>query len=170
MKLEPNVPQQDLKPIPYGVSGLGGWLVLVQIGLYATMILLLITIFGTSVPALTTESWEILTSVDSELYHPLWGPLIIFEVVYNIGLFFFCFYLLVALYRKQSIFPKLMIIFYSVSLVVGVADYVFANMIPMVADMTDTSMLRDMIRSMLTCAIWIPYFLKSERVKNTFIR
>ncbi|WP_414859286.1 DUF2569 domain-containing protein [Paenibacillus haidiansis] len=102
-----------------------------------------------------------------ELFHPLWKSLVIFETIYNISLILFCFYILISFYRKKSIVPLLMIIFYSASLVVTIIDYIFVYFaFPGQAG----SLIRDLVRPVITCLIWIPYFLQSERVKNTFIR
>jgi hypothetical protein len=168
--VEPHVEESKVDYRPLGVSGLGGWLILIQIGLFLTIILLAIQLFQYSLPAVITESWELLTSDQSDYYHPLWGPVIIFETVYNALFLMFSIYTVIAFYRKKSIFPRLMIMFYSVSLVVGIIDYLLLLQIPMARELEDGSSVRDIVKSVLTCAIWIPYFIKSERVHNTFVR
>ncbi|WP_260865857.1 DUF2569 domain-containing protein [Paenibacillus xylanexedens] len=40
----------------------------------------------------------------------------------------------------------------------------------MARELEDGSGLTGIVRLVITCAIWIPYFIKSERVRNTFIR
>jgi len=111
-----------------------------------------------------------LTSRESEFYHELWGPLIIFEVIYNTLLIGFCIYVLFTFYSKKRMLPKLMIIFYAGSLLIGVIDYILMQMIPLAKELEDGSSVRDLFQSTLICLIWIPYFLKSVRVKNTFVR
>ncbi|OMF37757.1 hypothetical protein BK133_04260 [Paenibacillus sp. FSL H8-0548] len=156
--------------VPLGISGLGGWLVLVHIGLYGSIVGLFVLLFQYSLPAIYPETWEFLTSKSSEVYHALWGPAIIFELVYNILLILFSVYSLIQFYRKKAIFPRLMIIFYSVSFIVGVIDSVLLYQIPLAREMEDSTIISDAVRPFLTCAIWIPYFLKSVRVKNTFVK
>ncbi len=155
---------------PLGVSGLGGWLILIQIGLWFTLVMLLAQISQSVLPILNTETWEILTSKDSGYYHPLWGPMIIFEAIYNILFLLFTVYVIVAFYRKKAILPRLMIIFYSLSLTVVIVDSLLLSQIPMARELADGSSIRDIARSAIACAIWIPYFIKSERVQNTFVR
>ncbi|MDT0121688.1 DUF2569 domain-containing protein [Paenibacillus sp. RRE4] len=155
---------------PLGVSGLGGWLILIQIGLWFTVIMLLVQINQSMLTILNTETWEVLTAKDSGLYHPLWAPVIIFETVFNLMFMVFTVYVIVAFYRKKAMLPRLMIIFYSLSLAVGVVDYLLLYQIPIARELEDGSSIRDIARSVIACAIWIPYFRKSERVKNTFVR
>lgn len=168
--MQPQTEEQKVDYRPLGISGLGGWLVLVQIGLYLTMIMVLVQLFQYSLTALTPEAWEMLTLEQSSLYHPWWGPIIIFEVTYNVLFFIFSIVTLVMFYRKKSVFPRLMIIFYSISLAVSIIDYLLLLQIPIARELEDGSGLTGIVRLVITCAIWIPYFIKSERVRNTFIR
>lgn len=155
-----------------GASGLGGWLVLVQIGIYLTILLNILSLNNDILPAFSSDIWETLTSKDSIVYDPMWAPLLIFELVVNtlfVLLGIFCLYIM---YRKKSIFPKLMIILYSASLAVAILDYILLNQISIIDeyDISGQDDVTVIIRSAITCAIWIPYFRKSERVQNTFIR
>lgn len=152
------------------ISGLGGWLVLVQIGLYGTLLLLLLQMANNSIPALGPGIWNELTSKESSLYDPLWGTLIIFELLSNILLFLFCVFSLIIMYRKKSIFPRLMIIFYSSNFCLLVIDYLLLNQISIAVQLQSPDSIRDLLRAGITCAIWIPYFLRSTRARNTFVR
>lgn len=169
LSVEPPIEEQKRDYRPLGVSGLGGWLILIQIGLFLTIVLLAVQLIQQIVPIFTTETWELLTSKQSDYYHPLWGPVLIFELVYNVLFLLFSLYTVFAFYSKKAILPRLMIIFYSVSLVVGIIDYLLLLQIPMASELEDGSSMREIAKSVLTCAIWIPYFIKSVRVRNTFV-
>ncbi|WP_369127929.1 DUF2569 domain-containing protein [Paenibacillus aquistagni] len=151
------------------MSGLGGWLILIQIGLYLTLIGLIILIRD-SFYNYSDEIWQLLSTEGTIYYHPLWRPIFIFESIYNILFFIFTITILVQFYRKKSIVPRLMIIFYSLSLLIGIFDYIMMQQIPLARELEAASSIRDLIKSTVTCLIWIPYFLKSERVMNTFVR
>jgi hypothetical protein len=168
--LESHVVEKKKDYVPLGVAGLGGWLILVQIGLYITILMLFIQLFQYSVPAFSAETWDVLTSRQSEFFHPLWGPVLIFETLYNIVLLVFCAYILVVFYGKKSVLPRFMIIFYSTSLIIGIIDFVLLYQIPLARELGNEGSIRDIGRSALACAIWIPYFIKSERVHNTFLK
>lgn len=163
--------QQPTTPLqPLGISGLGGWLVLVQIGMYLTILLLAIQIFQNNITAFEPDVWDALTSKDSSFYHALWAPTIIFELIYNVSFLLFTIVMLFMFYFKKAVFPKLAILFYIISLIVTVIDLILAYQIPLARELMDSSEYRDIFKAIITCAIWVPYFLKSERVQNTFIR
>ncbi|WP_020615471.1 DUF2569 domain-containing protein [Paenibacillus daejeonensis] len=153
------------------IEGLGGWLILVQIGLYLTLLLIgYYSATGTIPILLDSEFWTVLTSPDLEFYHPAVGPIIIFEAAYNFLLFGFIIYILICFYQKKWIVPRLMIIFYSLSFLLAVADAFLVFNIPFLRELDEGETMRDLGRSAMTCAIWIPYFRKSVRVQNTFVR
>jgi hypothetical protein len=155
---------------PLGISGFGGWLVLVQIGLFLTLANLNFQIFQNSLPSFGPEIWNVLTSRDSDMYHPLWAPIIVFEAIYNVLFLLFSLYAIVSFYQKKAIVPRLMIIFYGISFLIGAIDTLLVYQIPAAKELDSGDSIMDIVRSFITCLIWIPYFLKSERVKNTFIR
>jgi predicted neutral ceramidase superfamily lipid hydrolase len=171
--LDTDTPQERVKAMPgspSSISGFGGWLVLVQIGLYMTFFLQIVQLLQYSLPALGAGTWDVLTSKDSELYDPLWGTVIVFEAVYNVFFLVFTAFIMIQFYRQKASLPLLMIIFYGLSLLIGILDYVLLAQIPLAQELEDGSSIKDLVSSLFTCLIWIPYFIRSVRVKNTFVK
>ncbi|MDG0813776.1 DUF2569 domain-containing protein [Cohnella rhizosphaerae] len=152
------------------LSGLGGWLILIQIGLYLTLIQLVIQIVQFTIPSFDSEMWDALTSKEADFYHALWKPTILLEAVFNLGMFAFTVICLAMMYMRNRLFPKLMIVYYSVSLLIGIVDYALVQAISTDMELDLDNSLRDTFRGVVTCAIWIPYFLRSKRVAHTFVR
>lgn len=94
-------------------SGIGGWLILVTLGLIISPIraghLLLTTYFS----IFSNGAWETLTMPESEAYHALWAPLLIFEVVGNIEIMALADVTLWHLLKKSKHTPKLAIAWFS---------------------------------------------------------
>ena len=154
-----------------GPVGLGGWLIIPIIGLIYLPIRLAISVKSDYLPIFQEGYWEVLTTPGSEAYHHLWGPYIIFEIVVNAVFLVACLYLLFLMFTKSYKLPKLIIIFYCANLIFVVADYFMGNMIPAVAtQINDKEVIKEVIRSVLGVLIWVPYFLVSKRVKNTFVK
>ncbi|OMD28178.1 hypothetical protein BJP48_00130 [Paenibacillus odorifer] len=168
METNLNEKKNDYKPL--GISGLGGWLILVQIGLYGTIIIQLMQLFQDSFTAFDAAIWTAFTSKGSDFYHPLWGFIIVFETTFNIAILAFSVYILINFYRKKAFLPRLLIIFYIAIPVVGIIDVVLLYQIPLARELGNGDSLKRIIRSAFTCAIWTAYLLKSERVHNTFVK
>ena len=152
------------------LQGLGGWLILVIIGLVITPIRLTDFLLSDFVPIFTNGTWQALTDVTSSSYHVLWGPLLVFEIVGNLSIIVASLVTLYFMFRKSRRTPALAITWLAIGFVVVVADFFFADMIPAVSDMpTDLESVKEIARSSFGVLIWIPYFLFSKRVKATFI-
>lgn len=152
------------------LQGLGGWLILVIIGLVITPIRLGFFLQRELFPLFIDGSWEALTTATSPNYHALWGPLLIFEIIGNLAIIALSLVTLYFLFRKSKRTPSFAIIWISTSFVVVVADFFLAELIPAIAAMpADFETVKELIRSTVSAAIWIPYFLFSKRVKATFI-
>lgn len=153
-----------------GPRGLGGWLILPAIGLFVLPIRLTIMLINDFLPIFQRGYWEALTTPGSEAYHHLWAPLVIFEIAGNTFFIIFDIILIFLFFTKSYRFPVLFIAFLVLNLFFVVSDFFFADLIPAVAAESDREFVRDLAGSIIGAIIWIPYFLVSKRVKNTFVK
>lgn len=149
---------------------IGGWLFLVVIGLIITPLRLGYSLVVDFYPLMTDGSWSILTTPGSEAYHPLWAPLLVFEIVGNCITFLAAIVILVFFFMRKKFVPLAMIVFYSFNLFFVATDYFAADLIPAVAAQDSKDSLRELLRTAVAAAIWIPYFIMSKRVKGTFVK
>lgn len=161
-------PPADRPLAPPAPMKIGGWLILVAIGLIVTPFKIVSVMFANQWPFLRDGHWERLTNADSSDYHPLWAPLIVFEIVGNIGLLVLAAITLALFFKKSKRTPKFAITWYAVGPAFLLLDELLGNLIPAVASNSPASGLTELARATVVAAIWIPYFLVSDRVKKTF--
>lgn len=152
------------------ISGIGGWLIIPMIGLFITPIRLGYMLVTMHLQIFLSGAWGVLTRPGSAAYHPLWAPILLFEIFGNTILMSWAVALLILLFTKSPHFPRWIILFYLASLAIVALDMVFCQSIPAVAEQNDPSAMKELFRSIVAALIWIPYFIKSERVKNTFLK
>jgi MFS family permease len=160
------------------VNGIGGWLIVVIISLIFAILSSLSYIINDLLVVFEPQIWIEITSPDGVLYHPLYGAIAILELVFYTLLSIFTSILLILMFMKKKVFRLLMLIYLTSYLILGTVialithnvlisiPYFYENMFNELQDELTTSILRTIISS----AIWIPYFLVSKRVKNTFVR
>jgi Protein of unknown function (DUF2569) len=159
-----------MEPANDGPVGIGGWLLLPALGLIATPLVMAFGFYKDLLPALTPDVWNAVTDPHSAAYNSLWGPLIVYEVLVNLALFIFTLWLLWRFFTKSRRAPKLFVIWLVAIAGTRIVDHLLSYQIPTMADKPlDPADVRDLVRSIVGATIWIPYFLRSERVKNTFI-
>jgi hypothetical protein len=149
--------------------GLGGWLVLVGIGLFVAPISLAMFLLTTFTPSFQDGTWEALTSPDGWAYHPLWAPLLIFEMVGNGVFILLGLYLLVLYFGRRSRFPKLYIACVFANLVFIFVDAWLGSFVLPDEPMFDVETAGEIGKSLIAAAIWVPYMRVSKRVRNTFV-
>ena len=153
-----------------GPVGIGGWLLLPLLGLVVTPLRLGWSMVSDLLPVFTEGHWGVVTDPGSAAYHPLFGPYIVFEVVANVGYLALGLAALWFFLRKSARTPRLMIAWYLYGLAAIIIDHLLGQAIPAVASQTEPSQTKEMMRGVVGVAIWVPYFLKSVRVQNTFVR
>ena len=150
-----------------GPEGLGGWLIVIGIKLVAT-ILIGCRMLMSMVPVITGDTWDAITTPGTDAYHPLFGPLIIFELVGNLVLVGGSLALLVMFFRKAPGFPRWMIALMVFGPALTAVDLYWANQIPAADVSLDDGDVTGVARSIASACIWVPYLLVSKRVRNTF--
>ena len=151
-----------------GPEGLGGWLIVPAIGLVLTVFKIL-AYFGVQVAPLVADgTYGQLTTPGSELYHPLWLPLLLLEgggngVLLAMALAAICLY-----FMRSRWFPRMHIAFMLTNAVLMLVLFFMGAKIPALMEVHDVQAVGDMTRGLVAAAIWVPYMLTSKRVRNTF--
>jgi hypothetical protein len=155
----------DLEP-----AGIGGWLILPAVGLVISPIWQGIGIVRDILPALNPAVLRTLSDPTSDQYSPMWVPTMVFEAATSVLIFIFTLWLAYLFFFRQSArVPRLFIVWLASQVVIRIVDQLLVNRLPLAAEQSGSAGISDLGRSITNAAIWIPYFIRSTRVKNTFI-
>ncbi len=141
---------------------LGGWLILIAFGLTLSFLAMLITLCKGTYFDLNKYNSHLNTKTDYAF-----KILFTSEAFCSALIMCYALFCLILLLNKRDILPRFIIGLYVFALVYYTADYVFAKMI--FHDAVSESAASAVLRSIVVCVIWIPYFKMSWRVKQTFI-
>ena len=164
----------DPQPHPYYAGKrtipIGGWLILIAIGLSLTPLRILFE-FITEPNFFNHNLILGILSSNEPTYNPELAFLIGFEIVFNVLSVIFSVLLIILLYQKRTSFPKIIIVFYIVTLIFFAIDVflVFFFLDDAFSSQEMASSLGEVFRAFISTSIWVPYFIMSERVKKTFI-
>ncbi|MDG0874964.1 DUF2569 domain-containing protein [Paenibacillus thiaminolyticus] len=165
----PGEPPRPLQPLGPSYQGLSGWLIFVQIRLWLLFIMILYLLFSEIFPIYQSNTWSLLTTPESEYYHSMWSVLIIFETVSTLLTLMLLIMVLVLFYRTKKLLPTMIIVLYIWNILSSFADYYLASLIPGGQDADTLEALKPLVRSSILSVIWIIYFIRSKRVKATFV-
>jgi len=165
----PNVATQTA--VVQNYEKIGGWLILVGIGLVLTPFLLAYGVFD-SLSLLSDGGLKAMNSLIPGL-----GSAIAFELVLDTILIFVALYLIFLFKDKKKNFPKYYIWYLSASIAYLVLDYIILaslsttnSEMQAILDSTLSESLGSLVGTTVASAIWIAYMLKSKRVASTFIK
>jgi hypothetical protein len=147
-----------------GPKGFGGWLVIPVIGLVLTAAFSLYSLAESLFQLLEPRVWQALFAKPS-LLHLLLG----FDFSSSVVLLILALVGLARMKRRSHRFPSLMIIFLCTNFVVHVVEAVLTLLYFDSVDVSPPSGAgRGSFGALLGVLIWVPYFIRSKRVKNTF--
>ncbi|MGH7166335.1 MAG: DUF2569 domain-containing protein [Nitrospiraceae bacterium] len=151
-----------------GYRNIGGWLLFVALGLVLFPLWKAATMAEDLLPAFTIEAWSALTTPGSPAYHPLNARVLLFELIGNSLILVSSLFVAGNFFLKSRLLPRMMVVFLICALLFYLADYIVSGLLPAVASESGTEPLVDLGAALLVCAILVPYFLFSKRVKGTF--
>jgi len=158
----PPVPP-DLAPY----DGVRGWLILIVIGLVLRTGMCLKALVTDYVVAWDAAKWNNLTVPGSASYNAYWAPTLLFELAFALLIPVLSVLLLVLMFQKRALFPRIMIAFLLILLAYKIVDVALASQIPLVAK-DQPGVDPDLTRALVQAVIWVPYLLYARRVRATF--
>jgi len=154
------VPARGFPPAA-DLKGLGGWLIVVAVGLLLAPFAYVGNIV-TDYPLLSGSG-----SQNPFIAEPPFGHLVAVEIGISTAFVAALIALNVLFYSKKRAFPAWMIVFLVAQLSVSVLLYL--AVVVVVPSLDATPVLAQLVRPLLAALIWIPYFRLSKRVKATFV-
>ena len=149
---------------------LGGWLILVGIGVVLSAIQLFISTLATYFPIFADGIWAAVTTQSSEFYHPLWGPVLLGEILFNFGKVAVLLYMIYLFFSRDYLFPKFYIGVMVVTLIFIPFDAWLVKIILPNEPMFDPDTSLAFFTTLISSFIWIPYLLFSKRATGTFVK
>jgi len=156
------------------LKGLGGWLVLVILGLFYTVAMQAYGAYE-SVTMFTDGTVEFLSDSSSEVYIPGYSGLIKFEFIAEIVFLAAGIYLIYLFFKRSKKFPKYYIPLLVISAIYVILDYVILSSVSVsgevqqVIDDILSEQGSEIVRAVIGALIWGSYIKKSKRVKATFV-
>ena len=151
------------------IAGLGGWLILVAIGIVFTPLKIAFDTASLYSEIFTEGYWDLLNTPDTEYYHVLWKPIFLGEIGFNLMLLALWLWVAFLFFNKKLQFPKWYIGALLSTFVLIVLDALAVKLVLPDVPMFDADTGKEILRTLVSCVIWIPYMLVSKRVKATFI-
>lgn len=152
-----------------GPEGLGGWLILVGIGIVVGPFRMAYIMLETYRELFVNGTWGILTTQGSGFYYPELAALIVVELVVNLAILAASLYVAYLFFTKRRTLPGWYIGVAVFSLVFVLVDAIAVSLMLPDMPLMDAETTREMGRSLIQVCVWVPYMLVSKRVRNTFV-
>lgn len=161
---------REFDPVPeYLEEGqpFGGWLILSAIGITISPLVFLREIIISE--HFDENTWNVLLS--GALGNSFEMTMIVgLEIFYNFMFLIFSIFLVIQFYQKRSSFPKLIVIYYGLALIVPVIDsYLVSEFMMYEVDFMDEEVVKSFVQTFISGVIWGLYYTLSSRVRMTFV-
>lgn len=152
---------------------IGGWLLLPMAGLCLIPVLHAERLVQ-MLPMFERTNWHALTAMASPGYHWAWGPALLSELIIN-TILVLCWPVLIILFmRGKRILPKLLIGYYLLEVVLVCLTTFGFSVVTMtrfeLSGLFSPENVSHILNGSIWAMIWVPYFIVSKRVKNTFVK
>lgn len=152
------------------LEGLGGWLILVGLGLIIGPLRMLYEYVPLYVGLFDDGTFALLSTPGTADYTAYFAPLIYAEIALNTALV--CAWLTagVLFFTRRQLFPRLYIGILLFTPLFIVADAFAFLLVAPDEPVFDPATSLELMRAVIPALIWVPYMLVSKRVRATFVR
>lgn len=144
---------------------IGGWLILIGIGLCLSPFKILIGLIENSF--YVNGNWLVYFNSNNISFNPIIGLFLFLETIVNSMLVVYYPLALILFFKKRNSFPKIHAYFLIGFLLFNICDQLVVN--TYVNEITTTS-TTNLLQTFIASAIVAPYLLLSERSKETFVK
>jgi transglutaminase-like putative cysteine protease len=166
----PAGPPAIASPEDHRLTGLGGWLVLIGLGLCVAPLIRLVTVGQHWEGYFSVQVWQVVAMPKGASYQPLYGPLLIFELLGNTVLLGLNLLALCLFFSKRRAFPRIYITFILFNALFLILDDTGSAQLLSRQATATVSSYRDSARATFYAVIWTAYMLRSRRVRLTFVK
>jgi Protein of unknown function (DUF2569) len=166
---DPPPPSAEAPRYPLPPSGLGGWLIFAALNIAASLLRVAHALWE-NWASYGTDTRLALTTAGASAYHPLWSAVLLFELVFNLGLLIGYALLAWLFFTKRSSLPRVFIVVTAVMIGASLIDMALTASIPAAAKNLTSKEWGEFGRSVVVAVIWIAYFRRSGRARITFVR
>ncbi len=152
------------------LEGLGGWLILVGLGIIISPLRIIGMLFPAYSEMFSNGSWAALTTPGTETYNPLSATILYGEMAINGGLVLAWIFIASLFFLKKRVFPKWYIGILLFTLAFILVDALAIKTVLPNDPVFDAETSKEFVRSLFVTLIWIPYMMVSKRVKTTFVK
>jgi hypothetical protein len=151
------------------LEGLGGWLISVKAGIIFNPLFIIIQTFLIYSGLFSDGNWELLTNPGSYAYNQFWETILIGEISVNCGFVLLWIYIGYLFFKKKTLFPRCFIGILLFGLFYSLIDVLAVKAVLPSEPIFNPDTTKDLVQSFIGIIIWVPYMLKSKRVKVTFV-
>lgn len=152
------------------LTGLGGWLILVGLGIVGSAAKNAYELLATFVPLVFSGRWGAMITPGAEGYNPQLATFAAFEAAALSVLLALNLWVVYLFFARKGAFPKMFVVLLAFSLAFSLADVAaFAYLLPD-QNAFDEATVATLAGGVFALAVWGAYMRASRRVRLTFTR
>lgn len=146
------------------------WRILIWAQLVGSLFLNILDLVGALLPIFFNDAYAAVTDPESMHYLPGLGTLLIVETIFLVLYTAYLAYVL-RLYRRSSRrFPLFFISTFCILILFGIYETLATHAIVRGTPLESTQNDLGLVTIVIVAALWIPFILRSKKVKETFVR
>lgn len=148
---------------------IGGWLVLLGVGIVLAPFLVLLNLTTLWRDVFASGAFDIMSDTTSPDYDPLWPVVLVGELAFQVMMFLATLLLAASFFRRKWAFPRLYLGVNLMALTANLVDIAAVRHLLPELPLFDGATVQTFASLAISLLIWTPYLFLSDRARRTFI-